>query len=132
MARLRKDDVIERDGRLFIGFGSEPLALPKPLATLTRTLRDRRDGPASTGVKLDSPWLFPGLRLDAAIHEETLRRRLRKLGIPARAGRGAAAIELAKTLPAAILADLLGFDSGTAEDWTRLASGEWARYAAAR
>lgn len=51
---------------------------------------------------------------------------------PHRAGRGAAAIELAKTLPAAILADLLGFDSGTAEDWTRLASGEWARYAAAR
>lgn len=130
IARLKKKDVAERENRLFIAFGNEPLALPEPLATLARRLRDRQAGPASTGVKLDSEWLFPGLRLDAPIHEGALGRRLRRLGIHARAARGAAAIELAKTLPAAILADLLGFDAGTAEDWGRLAGGEWARYAA--
>lgn len=61
-----------------------------------------------------------------------MRRRLRRLGIAGRAARNAAALQLAKTLPAAILADLLGFDETTAEDWTQLAAGDWARYAAAR
>lgn len=32
----------------------------------------------------------------------------------------------------AILADLLGFDQSTAEDWTQLANTDWVRYAAAR
>jgi hypothetical protein len=131
IVRLRKEDVEDRDDGTFIALGSEPLALPKPLATLARRLRDRRTGPPSTGVRLDSEWLFPGLRLDAPIHEEALRRRLRRLGISARAARGAAAQELAKTVPAAILADLLGFDTVTAERWVRLAGGEWAHYAAA-
>lgn len=60
------------------------------------------------------------------------RRRLRKLGITVRAARSSAALELAQTLPAAILADLLGVDRSTAEDWTQLANTDWARYAAAR
>ncbi len=34
-------------------------------------------------------------------------------------------------MPAAILADLLGFDAVTAERWVRRAGGEWAHYAAA-
>lgn len=129
---LTKDDVQDRHGQLFITLGREPLLLPEPLATLTRRLKDRQSGPASTGVKLSSKWLLPGLRLDTAIHEEAMGRRLRRLGITSRASRNAAALQLAKTLPAAILADLLGFDETTAEDWTQLANGDWARYAAAR
>jgi CheY-like chemotaxis protein len=50
--------------------------------------------------------MFAGLRLDTAMHEEVMRRRLRKLGITVRAARSSAALELAQTLPAAILADL--------------------------
>lgn len=125
LVRLRKEGVENHDDGTFVALGSEPLA------RLARRLRDRPAGPPSTGVQLDSEWLFPGLLLDAAIHEEALRRRLRRLGISARAARGAAAQELAKTVPAAILADLLGFDTVTAERWVRLAGGEWAHYAAA-
>ncbi|MGC2372593.1 MAG: hypothetical protein WA484_01845 [Solirubrobacteraceae bacterium] len=129
---LTKDHVQDHHGRLFISLGREPLLLPEPLDALVQRLKDRQAGPASTGVKLNSRWLFPGLRLDTAIHEETMRRRLRRLGITGRAARNAAALQLAKTLTAAILADLLGFDETTAEDWTQLAAGDWARYAAAR
>jgi dsDNA-binding SOS-regulon protein len=129
---LTKDDIQGHHGRLFISLGREPLLLPKPLAILVGRLKERQAGPASTGVKLDSRWLFPGLRLDTAIHEEAMRRRLRKLGITGRAARNAAALQLAKTMPAAILADLLGVHESTAEDWTQLAAGDWARYAAAR
>lgn len=52
--------------------------------------------------------------------------------IPGRAAHNAAALQLAKTLPAAILADLLGVHEATAEDWTQLAGSDWARYAATR
>jgi hypothetical protein len=39
-------------------------------------------------------------------------------------------MHLAQTLPPAILADLLGISEGRAADWTRIATGDWARYAA--
>lgn len=129
---LTKDDVQDHHGRLFISLGREPLLLPEPFDALVRRLKNRQAGPASTGVRLNSRWLFPGLRLDTAIHEEAMRRRLRRLGITGRAARNAAALQLAKTLPAAILADLLGVHEATAEDWTQLAASDWARYAAAR
>jgi hypothetical protein len=118
---------------LFICLGREPLLLPEPLAALARQLKEREYAPASTGVKLDSSrWLFPGLQLNTPIHEEAMRRRLRRLGITGRAARNAAALQLAKTLPAAVLADLLGVHEATAEDWTQLAARDWAPYAAAR
>ncbi len=89
---------------------------------------ERESAPASTGVKPgSSSWLFPGLRLDTPIHEEAMCRRLRRLGITGRAARNAAALQLAKTLPAAIL----GIHEATAEDWTQLAGRDWAPYAAA-
>lgn len=129
---LTKDDVQDDNERLLISLGREPLVVPEPLAILLRRLKERQAGPASTGVKLDSRWLFPGLRLDTAIHEEAMRRRLKRLGISGRAARSAAALQLAKTMPAAIIADLLGVHEATAEDWTQLAAGDWARYAATR
>ena len=46
--------------------------------------------------------------------------------------RNAAALNLGQALPAAILADLLGFAENTTERWTQLANGDWTRYAATR
>jgi integrase len=132
LVRLTKNNIHEHQGRLSIRLGREPLLLPDPLAALARQLKERESAPASTGVKLDSSrWLFPGLRLDTPIHEEAMRRRLRRLGITGRAARNAAALQLAKTLPA-VLADLLGVHEATAEDWTQLAARDWAPYAASR
>jgi hypothetical protein len=39
-------------------------------------------------------------------------------------------MHLAQSLPAAILADLLGISEHRASGWTRAANGDWARYAA--
>jgi hypothetical protein len=75
-------------------------------------------------------WLFPGLRLDSPLHVEPLRRRLRRLGITARPGRAAALMDLAKILPPAVVSDLLGISETCAAEWSRAASGDWARYAA--
>jgi dsDNA-binding SOS-regulon protein len=58
---LTKDDIQDHHGRLSISLGREPLLLPEPLDVLVRRLKDRQAGPASTGVRLNSRWLFPGL-----------------------------------------------------------------------
>ena len=39
-------------------------------------------------------------------------------------------LELASTVPAAVLADLLGIHTTTAADWAHAAGGDWSHYAA--
>jgi hypothetical protein len=129
---LKKDDIQVTQGRVFVRLGREPLLVPEPLATLILRLRQAHPPRGNLARSTEPDWMFAGLRLDTAMHEEVMRRRLRKLGITVRAARSSAALELAQTLPAAILADLLGVDRSTAEDWTQLANTDWARYAAAR
>jgi hypothetical protein len=61
-----------------------------------------------------------------------MRERLQRLGIKALPARNSAVLQLGQAVPAAILADLLGFAESTTERWTQLAGGDWTRYAAAR
>jgi hypothetical protein len=131
LARLTVDDVDDRRQPVRLRLGPEPLELPEPLGSLGVELKDRRPGLAATVAREPGRWLFPGLRLDAPLHPEQMRRRLRRVGIIARPGRAAALMHLAQTLPPAILADLLGISESRAADWTRAATGDWARYAAA-
>jgi hypothetical protein len=130
LARLTVDEVDEHACPVRLRLGPEPLELPEPLGTLVAELKQQRPGLATTGAGDRGRWLFPGLRLDAPLHPEQMRRRLRRLGITARPGRAAALLHLAQTLPPAILSDLLGISEGRAADWTRAATGDWARYAA--
>lgn len=130
LARLTVDDVDDDARPIRLRLGPEPLELPEPLGTLVAELKQRRPGLATTGADDRGRWLFPGLRLDAPLHPEHMRRRLRRHGITARPGRAAALLHLAQTLPPAILADLLGISETRAADWARAATGDWARYAA--
>jgi protein-disulfide isomerase-like protein with CxxC motif len=130
LARLNVDDVDDHGRPVRLQLGPEPLDLPEPLGALVAELKHRRPGLATTGAGEPGRWLFPGLRLDAPLHPEHMRRRLRRLGIIARPGRAAALMHLAQTLPPAILADLLGISESRAAGWTRAATGDWARYAA--
>lgn len=119
---LTRDDVHERDEQVLLAIGRDPLLLPEPLAALTRQLKQ------ATG----SQWLFHGGRDGNHLSEVYLRERLTKLGIKALPARTAATSQLASRLPAAILADLLGFADTTTERWTKTANGDWTRYARAR
>ena len=64
------------------------------------------------------------------ITPERLAGRLRAIGIPVMAGRRAALIDLAAQVPAAVLADTLGFHPATAVRWRHQAGADWNRYAA--
>jgi hypothetical protein len=97
---LKKDDIQVTQGRVFVRLGREPLLVPEPLATLILRLRQARSPRGNLARSTEPEWMFAGLRLDTAMHEEVMRRRLRKLGITVRAARTSAALQLARTLPA--------------------------------
>jgi hypothetical protein len=87
---------------------------------------------ATRTINAGPQWLFPGRLPDSHLSEDHVRERLRKLNIQSLPARNAAALNLGQALPAAILADLLGFADTTTERWTRFANGDWTRYAATR
>lgn len=70
-----------------------------------------------------APSAKPGTR----IGPERIRRRLRELGICPRTDRPGALVALAITVPAPILAELLGHHNDTTNDWRRAGAGDWAR-----
>ncbi len=77
-------------------------------------------------------FLFPGQHYGRPIVGESLRRRLRKLGLDVRQTRQAALFQFAAEMPPEILADLLGIHINTAVSWVRSRGGNWKSYAALR
>lgn len=132
LLRLTPDDIEMQDGVARVRLGREPLELPEPLGTIAVDLAARPRGLATTAAAGRERWLFPGLRLDAPLSDEHMRRRLARLGITARPDRTAALVDLCQQVPPAILADLLGISEHNAARWAKLSGGEWARYAAGR
>jgi hypothetical protein len=93
--------------------------VPEQLAALLCHQREHTTG----------PWLFPGAKPGTHIGPERIRRRLRELGICPQTARPGALVALAITVPAPILAELLGYHNDTTNHWRRAAAGDWARYA---
>jgi hypothetical protein len=130
IAALTTSQVTRNDDGVTIQFGQHDVPVPDPLGDLLLTLI--ADGKPYTGIGSPphSQWLFPGLLPGRPITPARLADRLRSLGIPVKAGRRAALIDLAARLPAAVLADLLGLHPTTAVKWTHQAGADWTRYAA--
>jgi hypothetical protein len=120
VVRLRTADVqIDQHNNVRLRLGEDPIAVPEPLAALLRRQHEHAS---------DS-WLFPGAKPGTHIGPERIRRRLRQLGISAQTARPGALLALAVTVPAPILAELLGYHNDTTNHWRREAAGDWARYA---
>jgi hypothetical protein len=119
VVRLRREDIQIDDDDVLLGLGDDPIRVPEPLAALLRHQREQTAG----------PWLFPGAKPGTHIGPERVRRRLRQLGIYASTARPGALLALAVSVPAPILAELLGYHNDTTNHWRRAAAGDWARYA---
>ena len=131
VARLTWDHVeIEQD--VFIRLGNDPLVVPDPLGKLLRELPWRRQIGIGGNLALEKRWLFPGRQAGRPQHPEHVRKRLAALGINCRQVRNAALFELAREVPAAVLADMLGLHASTAVRWVERAGGNWTAYAAGR
>ena len=130
ISRLTTDQVTIDNTTVTIRLGTAPIAMPEPVAALTRQLLTGKRGHATTGAGLPSPWLFPGGQPGRPISATHLGLRLKDLGIQPGQARSTALFQLATELPAALLARMLGIHIDVAVAWQRASAGDWATYAA--
>jgi hypothetical protein len=127
---LTTADVTHHDGRTWLRLGPDPLELPEPFATLIRALpHKRRD---STADQLPNPWLFAGGHAGRHLSPTRLANRLRAIGIQPGRTRLAATEQLAREIPPAMLAGVLGLTPAAAARAATNTSGHWANYPADR
>ncbi len=130
ISQLTVDDVNITGETVAITFGTSPVVLPMPLATLVRELLANRRGKAKIGTPDDGPWLFPGGQPGRPLSDSQIGLRLHKIGIRPQQDRSTALFALAAELPAAILARMLGVHIQVAVQWQKASGGDWAAYAA--
>ncbi|MFE7392598.1 hypothetical protein [Streptomyces sp. NPDC057582] len=129
ISQLTVDDVHIDGDTVSITFGSSPVVLPAPLASLVLDLVATRRGKAKIGIPNDVPWLFPGGRPGHPLGDDRIGQRLHKIGIQPRQDRSTALFTLATEVPAAILARMLGVHIKVAVQWQLASGGDWAAYA---
>lgn len=127
---LTVDDVIVTSTGVQLMLGTDALELPEPLATVIQQLPHRRR--ASPAEQLPTRWLFVGSHADKPLTVNALGNRMRAIGIQPRRFRIAAAEQLAREIPPAMLADVLGLKIESISRHTSIAKGQWANYAADR
>jgi len=130
IATLTRNDILTLDDRVQLRLGPDPLDLPEPLARLIRTLPVPRR--RSTAQQLPNPWLFAGGHAGKHIDANSLGARLSRIGVAPRRMRLAAAEQLTREVPPAMLAGVLGLRIGTAVQHASRSGGNWTNYAATR
>ncbi|MFC9141717.1 hypothetical protein [Streptomyces bacillaris] len=130
IARLTTAQVTDTGKSLQLMLGTHPVEIPEPLSTLIRELVSTRKGYAVVGHTDVHPWLFPGGLPGRPISSPHLTKRLGRLGVPTRAGRATALMELAGKLPSVVLSRLLGLNINTATLWSQEAGNTRPEYAA--
>ena len=105
---LTLDDIRCDDGEVTIRLGDPPAPVPEPFASLLLRHAGQRLN-LTTATNADARWLFPGRRGGQPMTPDTIERRLRRAGIPARGGRSAALRHLVLQAPAPVIATMLGY-----------------------
>jgi integrase len=123
IVRLTSADLQLTDAGAQIRLGRDMTALPAQLRGVAELL---------LALTPDHGWLFPGQKAGHPTHPTHLARRLRGLGVPVARARPSALAALAHRIPAAVLADLLGFDAHTVCNASGELKVDYARYIARR
>lgn len=109
--------------------GEPASPVPAPVATPLMAYIADRDN-MNTATNQASRWLFPGRRAGRPARPDHLSSRLREIGIPVAAARGAATRQQLLELPAPVVAGALGYHDKTTSRLVRERGGPWSRYAA--
>jgi hypothetical protein len=132
ISTLRREQVVTgADGTTRLHLGATHIEVPSPLDVLLQRLSaEHRHHSAFSVAGMESPWLFPGSHHGRPMAAATIGQRLRRLGIEPQAARRGALLHLGASLPAAVMARLLGLHATTAVRWVADAGGDWNDYAA--
>ncbi|UXW87083.1 hypothetical protein NFX31_06045 [Microbacterium azadirachtae] len=128
IAKLRTTAFSDVDGQLFTRLGRDSVRIPPPMDRLVRAQIDWSDQHRAGA----EPWLFTGYAAGAHLTPDALARGLKRLGIQPTSARNAAMLDLAASMPARVLSDLMGYANGTAERWAQVAGRRWASYPSMR
>jgi hypothetical protein len=123
---MRTDQIEITDDGVWVSFTDTPIQTPPVLDDLIREHSTCRGW--SLHAARDTGWLFPGGRPGRHTATENIRRDLVAIGIKPFEHRKAAMFQLAATLPAPILAELLGTSDVNAAAWAALAARDWGTY----
>lgn len=125
--RLRHEDVQLTGENVKVQFGTTPIVLPPPIASLlTKYLDEIRDRRPYVGT---SPgWLFEGVMPDQHLSEASVRINLNKHGLHARDIKRARLDHLVQVLPASIVADITGITVNTAIRHSANTGAGWGTY----
>lgn len=131
ISRLRTHDIDhDPDGSMRIRLGEPAVPVPTPFDQVIAGYLEHTRAP--TIGNADSTWLLPGRLGTLPLHPTSLRMRLTLLGLQPRAARTATLRQLVTQAPPAIIGDMLGYRTTTAERQAKAAGSTWARYAALR
>ena len=133
IARLtRRDIAVTADDAVTMTLGGAPINVPEPLASQIRGLLTTPQPTTAGKLRGSSQWLFPGTRPGRPVSTDRLGTSLAGIGISVGTTRVAALAHLASTMPATVVADLLGIHPTTAAAWAMTTGGTWADYTAHR
>jgi integrase len=128
IVRLTIDDVIREGDQVFVRLGDPPVPIPGPFAEIVTNYVANRSN-LTTATNPTSRLLFPGRRAGQPLHPASIRLRLHRLGIPNINGRSRAIRELLLQAPAPVVAGMVGYHPGHAEQLAQ-SGATWKRYAA--
>jgi hypothetical protein len=133
ITRLTAADLHHHGHDTYLQIGAAPVLLPPKAATVICAQRDASPAHITYHQPAgDARPLFPGRLHGQSVKADVLTRRLRRHGIEPRQSRNAALTAWAAELPAPILADILGLNVTTAEQWAQRTRHDWTSYLAQR
>lgn len=124
------DVVADQDG-VTVQVAGDPIPLPYPLDGLILELAATRPN-MQTAANASTSWLFPGGMPGQPLSLTSMLLKLKNLGIKITAAKNAALTELAKEVPAPVLARALGYIPVSAVGKAREAGADWMSYVAIR
>lgn len=129
---LRQNQIHTAEDNTYLTLRDHDMMLPPKLAQLLAQLpRSNRRSTLPEPLAPDR-LLFPGRTPDRPVNAGGFGKRLKREDLTIRGGRNTGLMGLAAELPAAVLADLLAIDIGTATRWAGYAKRNWNDYLAIR
>lgn len=119
ISRMTPDQIERRDQTIILRVTDDELLVPPPFDDILIRHLERLPHQTTAAHRGNTRWLFPGARPGQPVNQNTLMTRIRDAGIDLRAAHNATLRALVLDIPAAIVADSLGYSYQIADKHRR-------------